>query len=871
MNNRLKKTGILVAFAVLIQLMLLSTDFGMIQVQARGVIDKDYWNYKNIGQTNEYSTADILASNTVIVAGSGSGEFNTEDSFTYAYIPVQGDCTIQAKLTSESGSDLSAKAGLMIRENLDTNSKNAFLALNRNNGLTYQCRTSVGGGTANIATASASFPVYLKLKRTGNEFEAFMSTDGENWTKTGSTQTIEMGSKVYLGFASTSTNPDKLCTARFENVDVQYTDESSPSAPNNLRSVHVYNVSNYLKWDEASDDSGTVLYDVYSNGNLILRTHECSCSYANIYFGKPVDYYVVAIDAAGNRSTASNKINIIAQNATVSSTDVKNIRLNSIGLNRLNATRQQQNKPLIEVDPVQVGEEVMTDNTPNNVNVQGTPVDLNTIYSESLPASVDNSTLPCFPNIGDQMFDDCLLWSSTYYAMTHMVGLAKINAGEEWDAKNDLSKVFSPKFTFPIGATSDGEPIFPKFKTLLETGSATLADVPYVDDGVNGNKINANLSAWENAINYRMDRCGYIDASEANLGCIKQLLNDGYVLSFSTHINSFKEYPYPVKDNPDPSINDDYMVGKKVYYMLDGENGGHQMTVVGYDDNIWWGDVNGDGIPQPEEKGIFKVANSWGADFGYDGYCYITYDSIYGSSKFIEFNTSERRPIVHYSRFNNFTWITPKRDYKPQLVAEFTVNHAKRDQFRISVGYSDKSQTVPESYFVPNGLNCIGQPIPFDANSVGVASDGNFAVDLTDFITKFNLDTSKEYRWYLMVGDENEDGSPATLKSFKVHDKIHDTYAVYSGSMFQCDGNSNFAYVDYGWLSDMVGDLDGNGSIGDNDYSLIIDYIGGTINDFPVEHDMWSADVDGDGSISVFDAMSIKSYILGYINIFPKH
>ncbi len=867
MNNRLKKTGILVAFAVLIQLMLLSTDFGMIQVQARGVIDKAYWNYKNIGQTNEYSTADILASNTVIVAGSGSGEFNTEDSFTYAYIPVQGDCTIQAKLTSESGSDLSAKAGLMIRESLDTNSKNAFLALNRNNGLTYQYRTSVGDGTANIATASASFPVYLKLKRTGNEFEAFMSTDGENWTKTGSTQTIEMGSKVYLGFASTSTNPDKLCTARFENVDVQYTDETPPSAPNNLRSVDMSYPTCYLKWDEACDDSGTALYEVYSNGNLIVRTHERSCSYSNVYSGKTIDYYVVAIDAAGNRSAASNKINIVTQNATVSSTDVKNIRLNSIGLNRLNATRQQQNKPLIEVDPAQVGEEVMTDNTPNNVNVQGTPVDLNTIYSESLPASADNSTLQCFPNIGYQMFGDCVCWSSTYYTMTHMVGLAKINAGREWDAKNDLSKVFSPKFTFPIGSSPAGGPIQGIFQMLLETGSATLADVPYVDDGVDGNKINTDLNAWENAINYRMDKCGYIDTNDANLVRIKQLLNNGYVLSFGTFISSFKEYPYPVKDNPDPSVNDDYMVGKKIYYMLDGKNGGHQMTVVGYDDNIWWGDVNGDGIPQPEEKGVFKVANSWGTNYGYDGYYYIAYDSIYGSSKFSEFNTSERRPIVE----NNLAWTTPKRDYNPQLVAEFTVSHAKRDQLKISVGYSDKNQTVPEAYFVPSSLNNIGYPIPFDANSAGVASDGNFAVDLTDFITKFNLDTSKEYRWYLMIGDKNEDGLPATLKSFKVHDEIHDTYAAYSGPMFQCDGNINFAYVDYGWLSDIVGDLDGNGSIGDYDYSLIIDYIGGTINDFPVEHDMWSADVDGDGSISVFDAMLIKSYILGNINIFPKH
>ena len=868
MKKVLKKTCILLALVTLIQAMLFNSGFAISKVNASAIINKNYWNYKNIGQTNEYSSADILSTNTVIVSGSGTGEFSTEDSFTYAYIPVQGDCVIKAKLASQSGSNSLSKAGLMIRENLNTDSRNSFLAVNRNNEILYQNRALTGGQTTASSITTGSIPVFLELRRTGNNFEAFKSNDGTTWTKIGDTQNIDMNSKVYIGFASTTSTPATLCTARFENIDVQYTDETPPSAPTNLISADFDEPYCLLKWDEADDNAGTVLYEVYSNGKLYKSTNDCSINCTNAYFGKSNKYSVVAVDAAGNKSIPSDELSIVTQNATVASADVKNIRLNSIGLDRLNSRRQQQNKPLVEVDPVQVGEEVLTDDTLNNVLVQGNSLDLNTIYAESLPAFIDNSTLPCFPKIGHQIYGDCSIWSSTYYTMTHMVGLAKINAGEEWDAKNDTSgsKTFSPKFAYSIGAAPYRNSIQGIYKTLMESGSATLADVPYFDDGEEGKKVCTDLSAWENAINYRIDKCGYIEADEDNLSYIKQLLNNGYVLTFGTAIGSFEQYPDTILDNPDPTVNDDYMVGKNFFYRLNGGEGGHQMTLVGYDDNIWWGDVNGDGIPQPEEKGIFKIANSWGEDYGENGYSYVTYDSMYRSSKFSQFNTPIWKPVFR----DNLVWLTPKRNYQPQMIAEFTVSHAKAKQLRIAVGYSETDKTLPEAYFYPSSLNNLPYEAPFDFNPGGTASDGSFAVDLTDFITKFNLEDNKEYRWYLLAGDKNADGSPVTMKSFKVHDKRHDTYAVYSGPVLQNDGGNSLAYMDYGWLTQKVGDLDGNGIIDHADYLLMWSYIQREINDFPVEHDMWAADVNGDGIIDVFDAVLIWNYELGNITAFPK-
>lgn len=49
--------------------------------------------------------------------------------------------------------------------------------------------------------------------------------------------------------------------------------------------------------------------------------------------------------------------------------------------------------------------------------------------------------------------------------------------------------------------------------------------------------------------------------------------------------------------------------------------------VVGYDDNKSY-DVNRNGIIEECEKGAFKIANSWGEDFGSGGYAWVLYDAL---------------------------------------------------------------------------------------------------------------------------------------------------------------------------------------------------------------------------------------------------
>ena len=69
----------------------------------------------------------------------------------------------------------------------------ALLAVTPGNGITFQddFNSSVSGG-------SYTFPVWLKLSRSGNTITAYTSPDGSTWTEVGTT-TISLTDPVTVG------------------------------------------------------------------------------------------------------------------------------------------------------------------------------------------------------------------------------------------------------------------------------------------------------------------------------------------------------------------------------------------------------------------------------------------------------------------------------------------------------------------------------------------------------------------------------------------------------------------------------------------------------------------------------------------------
>jgi hypothetical protein len=155
---------------------------------------------------------------TYTVAGGGADIEGSSDQFRYVYKSLTGDCTIIARVATQQNTHAWAKAGVMIRDGLAANAINASVFVTPSNGVTFQRRISVGGGTSAIVSSGGSAPYWVKLVRAGNSFSAFKSANGTSWTQIGATQTIAMGSTVQVGLAVTSHSNGTLSTATFTNV-----------------------------------------------------------------------------------------------------------------------------------------------------------------------------------------------------------------------------------------------------------------------------------------------------------------------------------------------------------------------------------------------------------------------------------------------------------------------------------------------------------------------------------------------------------------------------------------------------------------------------------------------------------------------------
>jgi regulation of enolase protein 1 (concanavalin A-like superfamily) len=174
------------------------------------------WATKDIGSTADKGGASY-ATSKFNVAGSGADIWNTADEFRYVYQPAYGDCTVVARVSAMSNTDAWAKAGVMIRETLTAGSEHASMFITPGNGAAFQSRATTSGTSLNANITGPAAPYWVKIVRTGSTFKGYASSNGSTWTLVG-TQTISMGSSVYIGLAVTSHNDGTLCTAVFDNV-----------------------------------------------------------------------------------------------------------------------------------------------------------------------------------------------------------------------------------------------------------------------------------------------------------------------------------------------------------------------------------------------------------------------------------------------------------------------------------------------------------------------------------------------------------------------------------------------------------------------------------------------------------------------------
>ena len=169
------------------------------------------------------------------VKGGGSDIWGGADQFNYASTTVNGDADIVAQVTSLQNSDPGSgwsKAGVMFRNDNTPGSANVSIVATWGQGVSFQWRSTAGGGSSFTADGGIMAPVWLKLIRSGANFTGSFSTNGgSTWVQV-SSQTVTMNGTVMAGLDVTAHNNSALNTAAFTNVTVTAVVVTNPVVAN---------------------------------------------------------------------------------------------------------------------------------------------------------------------------------------------------------------------------------------------------------------------------------------------------------------------------------------------------------------------------------------------------------------------------------------------------------------------------------------------------------------------------------------------------------------------------------------------------------------------------------------------------------------
>ncbi|WP_242842515.1 C1 family peptidase [Peptoclostridium acidaminophilum] len=230
------------------------------------------------------------------------------------------------------------------------------------------------------------------------------------------------------------------------------------------------------------------------------------------------------------------------------------------------------------------------------------------VGEDILPSSIDHSDSPYLPPAGSQRENSCVGWAVGYYLRTYQQGM-----DFEWSVKSGIdyypSRVFSPTFIYnQINYGVDAGATLEDAGRLLENvGAATLEDFPYIQ-GDYRTKPSSDVisSAYPHRIRDWHILYNRYDSKEYIMRKTKEYLNTGDILVAGVYVGD-NWY------NPDIQADGTSIITKEVC-----PRAGHAITVVGYDD----------GIATSDGPGAFKVINSWGSEWGDQGFSYVSYEEF---------------------------------------------------------------------------------------------------------------------------------------------------------------------------------------------------------------------------------------------------
>ena len=214
------------------------------------------------------------------------------------------------------------------------------------------------------------------------------------------------------------------------------------------------------------------------------------------------------------------------------------------------------------------------------------------LSTSEIPASFDLTDK--MPAIGLQQGSDCTAWAAGYALNSHL-------QNDDWNwGLTGNNHLFSPNYLYnqACGYAGGGTSFYDICNLLVNQGCCTL-------------------DKWAYTANYTVHPTASQIANADNFKSSGWLQTEGY--GNDETINSIKEYMATYSDPVLMGIpvSDDFDNLNSTNQIYDVYNpatcrGGHAITLIGYDDT----------------RQAFKLQNSWGTDWGIDGYGWISYNLI---------------------------------------------------------------------------------------------------------------------------------------------------------------------------------------------------------------------------------------------------
>ena len=237
------------------------------------------WVSADVGTVGKTGTT-VYSSGSFTVDAGGTEVYGTADAFRYIYQPWIGDGVIVARVASlapNGGTD--AAAGVMFRQSATSaGSPLAAMLVFASGKAKFRDRATQGADINSSCcstgpTSGAGPPRWVKLTRSGNHFEGFLSSDGQTWGSPIATADITMPKTIAVGMAVAREGnfSGPTGTAVFTNVSLSSPGLVSPWRVADVGTIDVAGATTYASGSYTIDAGGTA---IWSTADAFRFLHE---------------------------------------------------------------------------------------------------------------------------------------------------------------------------------------------------------------------------------------------------------------------------------------------------------------------------------------------------------------------------------------------------------------------------------------------------------------------------------------------------------------------------------------------------------------------------------------------------------------------